>query len=181
VGAEADRLRKLLRSGAAEPDPAEGTPAAVMVPVLDLPTPELLFTVRSDQVRDHKGEISFPGGVRHAEDPDLLTTALRETEEELGVPRAAFDVLGGLPATHTVVSGYVIQPYVGLLAERPALTPSPVEIADVLQVEVDRLAEVERARESWFEYPVDDGRTVWGATGRILHEFLEIWKRAREE
>jgi 8-oxo-dGTP pyrophosphatase MutT (NUDIX family) len=180
VGTDAHRLRELLSSRPAEPDPAEGTPAAVIVPVLDLSPPALLFTVRSDQVRDHKGEISFPGGVRHAEDPDLLATALRETEEELGVPRAAFDVLGGLPATHTVVSGYVIQPYVGLLADPPALTPSPVEIAEVLQVEVDRLAGVEQARESWFEYPVDGGM-VWGATGRIVHQFLEVWKRAREE
>jgi 8-oxo-dGTP pyrophosphatase MutT (NUDIX family) len=180
VGADAQRLRDLLTPGPAEPAPEEGTPAAVMVPVLDLAAPALLFTVRSDQVRDHKGEISFPGGVRHAEDADLLTTALRETEEELGVPPAAFEVLGGLPPTHTVVSGYVIQPYVGLLARPPALTPSPVEIAEVLQVEVDRLAEVERSRESWFEYPFD-GRTVWGATGRIVHAFLEVWKRAREE
>jgi 8-oxo-dGTP pyrophosphatase MutT (NUDIX family) len=180
VVAVAHRLRNLLSPGPAEPAPEDGTPAAVMVPVIGLSPPALLFTVRSDQVRDHKGEISFPGGVRHPEDPDLLATALRETEEELGVAPAAFDVLGGLPATPTVVSGYVIQPFVGLLAERPVLTPSPVEIAEVLQVEVDRLVEVERARESWFEYPFD-GWMVWGATGRIVHAFLEVWKRAREE
>jgi 8-oxo-dGTP pyrophosphatase MutT (NUDIX family) len=151
-----------------------------MVPVLDLPRPALLLTVRSDQVRDHKGEISFPGGVRHDEDRDLLDTALRETEEELGVSPRAFDVLGALPPTPTVVSGYVIQPFVGLLARRPALSPSAVEIAEVLEVEVDRLAAVEREVQSWFAYPMD-GYTVWGATGRVVHSFLQIWNRAREE
>jgi 8-oxo-dGTP pyrophosphatase MutT (NUDIX family) len=151
-----------------------------MVPMIDLPRPALLFTVRSDQVRDHKGEISFPGGVRHPEDPDLLATALRETEEELGIGRHAFEVLGALPPTQTVVSGYVIQPFVGLLAERPSIAPSPVEIAEVVELDVDRLAAVEQEVESWFAYPVD-GYVVWGATGRIVHAFLEVWNRAREE
>jgi 8-oxo-dGTP pyrophosphatase MutT (NUDIX family) len=152
----------------------------VVVPLLDLPRPALLFTVRSDQVRDHRGEISFPGGVRHGDDSDLLATALRETEEELGIGRDAFDVVGALPPTHTVVSGYVIQPFVGVLAGRPAMTPSPVEIAEVLEVEVDRLAAVEQEVQSWFAYPLD-GYLVWGATGRIVHAFLEIWNRAKEE
>jgi 8-oxo-dGTP pyrophosphatase MutT (NUDIX family) len=176
----ADLLRGALDRQPADPGPQAGTPAAVLLPVLDLPAPALLFTVRSDQVRDHKGEISFPGGVRHPEDADLLATALRETEEELGIDPAAFEVLGSLPPTHTVVSGYVIQPFVGLLTERPEITPSPVEIAEVLELEVDRLAAVERAVESWFAYTVD-GHTVWGATGRIVHAFLEVWMRARKE
>jgi 8-oxo-dGTP pyrophosphatase MutT (NUDIX family) len=174
------RLREFLSSGDRDPWPGEGTPAAVVVPLLDLPRPALLFTVRSDQVRDHRGEISFPGGVRHGDDPDLLATALRETEEELGIGRDAFEVVGALPPTHTVVSGYVIQPFVGVLAGRPAMTPSPVEIAEVLEVEVDRLADVEQEVQSWFAYPLD-GYLVWGATGRIVHAFLEIWNRAKEE
>jgi 8-oxo-dGTP pyrophosphatase MutT (NUDIX family) len=148
--------------------------------LLDLPEPSLLLTVRSDQVRDHKGEISFPGGVTHPEDRDLLATALRETEEELGIEPSAFDVLGALPATHTVVSGYVIQPFVGILAKRPAITPSPIEIAEVLELEIARLAAVEEMVQSWFAYTLD-GYTVWGATGRIVHAFLEAWNRAREE
>jgi 8-oxo-dGTP pyrophosphatase MutT (NUDIX family) len=180
VSATATRLRELLGPGVPTPAPQEGTPAAVIVPLLDLSSPSLLFTVRSDQVRDHKGEISFPGGVRHPEDADLLATALRETEEELGIDPAAFDVLGPLPPTHTVVSGYVIQPFVGLLERRPSLAPSPVEIAEVLELDIDRLAAAEREVESWFDYTVD-GHTVWGATGRIVHAFLDVWKRAREE
>jgi 8-oxo-dGTP pyrophosphatase MutT (NUDIX family) len=152
-----------------------------MVPVLDLPDPALLFTVRSLEVRDHKGEISFPGGVRHEEDPDLLRTALRETEEELGIRPERFEVLGSLPPTQTVVSGFLVVPFVGLLTERPPITPNPVEIAEVLELEVGRLAAVEReagvdregTRSTWHAYEVD-GNTVWGATGRIVHSFLEV-------
>lgn len=158
-----------------------GVPAAVLVPVIDLPDPVLVLTRRSDTVRDHKGEISFPGGVRHAEDRDLRSTALRETEEELGIPAAAVEVLGALPPTETVVSGYVIVPFVGLLRRRPAMTPSIAEIAEVLEFEVSRFRPVERAVggidptgrfSTWFAYELDD-HLVWGATGRIVHAFLE--------
>jgi 8-oxo-dGTP pyrophosphatase MutT (NUDIX family) len=182
------RIAAALRGGLEpiRPDPpiVDGTPAAVLVPVLDLPRPSLLFTVRSQDVRDHKGEISFPGGVRHPEDPNLVTTALRETEEELGISPDRVEVVGALPPTHTVVTGYVIVPFVGLMAERPPLSPSPIEIAEVLELEVARLAEVERKAgeerggiwRTWFAYEVD-GSTVWGATGRIVHTFLEALRR----
>jgi 8-oxo-dGTP pyrophosphatase MutT (NUDIX family) len=184
VSAIVDALRGALAPVRPDPPVGEGTPAAVLVPVLDLPDPALLFTVRSQEVRDHKGEVSFPGGVRHPADPDLLATALRETEEELGIRRDVVEVLGALPPTHTVVSGYVIVPFVGLLAGRPAMTPSPIEIAEVLELEVARLAEVEREAgidrdgvfRAWFAYEVD-GNTVWGATGRIVHGFLEVLRR----
>jgi 8-oxo-dGTP pyrophosphatase MutT (NUDIX family) len=183
------RIGDVLRGSLApaRPDPEglpEGVPAAVMVPILDLPRPALVFTRRTDLVRDHKGEISFPGGVRHEEDPDLLTTALRETEEELGIPPEAFEVLGALPPTHTVVTGYVIVPFVGLLAERPAMSPSPVEIDEVLELEVDRLLGAERKEggdrrgsyRTWFAYSLE-GQTVWGATGRIVHGLLDTLRR----
>ena len=156
-----------------------------MVPIVQEEEPTLLFTVRSMEVRDHKGEISFPGGVRHDDDRDLLGTALRETEEELGIPPAAFEVLGALPPTHTVVSGYVIVPFVGLLPERPRMSPSPVEIDEVVELEIARLAKVEEEAgdqgpggvfRTWFAYTIDD-RTVWGATGRIVHSFLEVWSQ----
>jgi 8-oxo-dGTP pyrophosphatase MutT (NUDIX family) len=185
VGRTSERLRDALPRDAPDPPPGEGTPAAVMVPVLDLADPAVLLTVRSDLVGDHRGEISFPGGVRHLGDADLLATALRETEEELGIPPEAFEVLGALPPTPTVVSGYVIQPFVGLLAQRPRLSPNPVEIAEVLELDIARLAGVEEevhretapgVRRSWFAYTLD-GHTVWGATGRILHSFLDVWTK----
>jgi 8-oxo-dGTP pyrophosphatase MutT (NUDIX family) len=162
------------------PDPAlpEGTPAGVLVPLVEDPAPSLLFTLRTDLVLHHKGEISFPGGVRHDQDSDLMTTALRETEEELGIPPSAVEVLGTLPPVHTMVSGYVIVPFVGWLAELPPLTPSPVEVAEVLQLDLARLSKVERevlsgGGRSWHAYELD-GNLVWGATGRVLHQLLGV-------
>jgi 8-oxo-dGTP pyrophosphatase MutT (NUDIX family) len=177
----AEKLRAELEPARPDPPTTAGRPAAVMVPLLDLTDPALIFTVRSQEVRDHKGEISFPGGVRHDEDADLLATALRETEEELGIPPKAFQVLGRLPPTHTVVTGYLILPFVGLLSDRPVLRPSPVEIAEVLELDLARLSAAEQQEgvlpRSWFAYRLDD-HTVWGATGRILHGFLEVLRRS---
>jgi 8-oxo-dGTP pyrophosphatase MutT (NUDIX family) len=173
-----EALRGALDPATPDPPVSGGVPAAVVVPVIEGASPTLVLTKRTDTVRDHKGEISFPGGVRHGEDRDLLATALRETEEELGISREAFEILGRLAVTHTVVSGYVIVPFVGILPELPPLTPSPVEIAEVLEMDLGRLAEVEREvilqdrPAGWFAYELN-GHTVWGATGRILHGFLE--------
>ena len=181
-------IRELLSEGLlpARPDPVlpPGTPSGVLVPVIerDSSPATVLLTVRSQEVRDHKGEISFPGGVRHEEDPDLLTTAVRETEEELGIPSSAYEVLGALPPVDTVVSGYVIAPFVGILPERPDMSPSPVEISEVLEMPIEDLARAEEevrlgASRGWFAYTVD-GHTVWGATGRIMHSFLEALRQA---
>jgi 8-oxo-dGTP pyrophosphatase MutT (NUDIX family) len=164
---------------------AGGVPAGVLVPLIEGPAPHLLFTRRTDQVRHHKGEISFPGGVRHREDPDLLATALRETEEEVGISPDSFEILGLLAPVHTVVSGYVIVPFVGVLRESPAMTLSPVEIDEVLELPVADLVAAERevmatdgdgVTRGWFAYDVR-GQVVWGATGRIVHSFLEALRR----
>ena len=181
-------IERVLRDSLApaRPDPPlpAGTPAGVLVPILEPPggSPALLLTVRSDEVRDHKGEISFPGGVRHGEDPDLLATAVRETEEELGMRSESFEVLGMLPPVHTVVSGYAIVPFVAMVHGSPQLTPSPVEIAEVLELQIEDLSRVEEevileGSPAWFAYTLD-GRTVWGATGRIVHAFLETLRGA---
>lgn len=173
-------LRGSLLSLQRDPVLPDGVPAAVIVPLIDIDEPTLLFTKRTEVVRDHKGEISFPGGARHPGDADLLATALRETREELGIPPEAFEVLGALRPTHTMVSGYVIAPFVARLRERPVLTPSPLEIAAVLELPISRLIDVERGIDmvgglhpTMFVYEVD-GHVVWGATGRIVHGFLEI-------
>ena len=179
----ADALRGPLLTTQPDPVLPEGVPAAVIVPIIDADEPSLLFTKRTETVRDHKGEISFPGGARHPDDPDLLFTALRETREELGISPDAFDVLGALPPTHTMVSGYVITPFVARLPERPELTPSPVEIAEVVELGISRLFEAERevqavagVHPTMFVYELD-GHVVWGATGRIVHALLEILRR----
>jgi 8-oxo-dGTP pyrophosphatase MutT (NUDIX family) len=178
VGDLVEMLRRALPPPRPDPPMPEGTPAGVLVPLVESPGPSLLFTLRTDLVLHHKGEISFPGGVRHDDDPDLVTTALRETEEELGIPPSAVEVLGTLPPVHTMVSGYVIVPFVGWLGVLPPLDPSPIEVAEVLQLDLARLAKVEREvlsemGRSWHAYELD-GSLVWGATGRILHDLLGV-------
>ena len=181
-------IERLLTSRLAptRPDPSlpPGTPAGVLVPIIETPSgvPALLLTVRSDQVRDHRGEISFPGGVRHEEDRGLLETAVRETEEEMGISAESYEVLGSLPPVDTVVTGYVIVPFVARVHGRPDMSPSPVEISEVLELEIEALARAEEEvalehGRGWFAYTVG-GHTVWGATGRIVHAFLETLRGA---
>lgn len=179
-----DTLRRTLAPPRPDPPLPPGVPAAVVLPLIDLDPPSLLFTRRSDAVRTHKGEVSFPGGARHDEDPDLLATGLRETEEELGIAAASLEVLGALPWTPTFVSGFVVVPFVARLPERPELTPSAAEVAEVLELDLGRLARVERVEQrEWRGAAYDthtyrlDGHTVWGVTGRILHSMLEMLKR----
>lgn len=191
VASIGDPLRTSLLSDRPDPQLPPGTPSAVLVPIIERPGGghALLFTVRSQEVRDHKGEISFPGGVRHDEDPDLLATAIRETGEELGLRAESLEILGALPPVHTVVSGYVIVPFVALVRGRPELDPSPAEIAEVVELQIMDLARVEEevtieAQRAWFAYSLD-GHTVWGATGRIVHSFLEAvrtsgWREGAE-
>jgi 8-oxo-dGTP pyrophosphatase MutT (NUDIX family) len=159
--------------------------AAVLVPLAETPEPALVFTLRSSVLSRHAGEISFPGGLQ---DPgeSLVETALREAHEEIGLDPALPDVLGALPPVHTTVSGILVVPFVGLLAELPAFTPSDREIERVLVFPIARLAAVESEVEyelgggsSWRGWVYEaDGETVWGATGRMLHDLLEV---VREE
>lgn len=179
-----ETLRRALAPARPDPPLPPGVPAAVVVPIVDVDPPSLLFTRRSDAVRTHKGEVSFPGGARHHDDPDLLATGLRETDEELGIAPASLEVLGALPWTPTFVSGFVVVPFVARLGERPRMTPSADEVAEVLEFDLDRLARAERVEQrEWRGAAYDthtytlDGHTVWGVTGRILHSMLDMLTR----
>lgn len=156
--------------------------AAVLALVVERPERSIVFTERSATLRRHAGEISFPGGLREPEDASLAETALREAEEEIGLDRAAPLVLGALSAVHTFVSGILVAPFVAVLPELPALAPADGEIARVLTVPVASLIAAEReiawvrpggARWDGWLYEIDGG-TIWGATGRMLHELLSV-------
>jgi 8-oxo-dGTP pyrophosphatase MutT (NUDIX family) len=156
--------------------------ASVLVPLVEGTT--LLFTKRTEHLPRHPGEISFPGGLQHDEDADIQATALRETEEELGIAPSTVDVLGALPSFHTFVSSILIVPFVGVLDPRPELRPNPGEIAEVLEYPVEALIDAETAVE-WrrdrgvyrgYAYEMDD-HTIWGATAMILHSFLDLIRR----
>jgi 8-oxo-dGTP pyrophosphatase MutT (NUDIX family) len=179
-----DRLRTAL-----DPDPAiDAEPdervAAVLVPVIEEPEPAILFTLRAAHLSRHAGEMSFPGGVQEPGE-SLVDTALREASEEIGLDPFDPVVLGALPPIHTRVSGFLVVPWVAALATAPVLAASDHEIARIVELTIARLGAAERP----MELPVDDGRTwtgwayevdgttVWGATGWILHGFLEIVRR----
>ncbi|MEX2421259.1 MAG: CoA pyrophosphatase [Actinomycetota bacterium] len=176
-----------LRSGL-DPDPRpvaiEGDRlAAVLVPLI-MPAggpPSIVFTERRADLSRHGGEVSFPGGLPDPGDRGLAHTALREAQEELGIPQDAVEVLGGLEPVHTHVSRILVVPFVGVLRERPELVPSPGEIEAVFEfgleelLEREAVQEWERGGERFITHVWEmDGATIWGATGRMLHTFLHL-------
>ncbi len=142
----------------------------------------ILLNKRSDQVEHHKGEISFPGGARDPEDRDFLDTALRETEEEMGISRDDVTVLGELDDVVTR-SNYGVRVYVGTIPYPYPFNPSAVEIAEVLEVPVSMLLDQANIRREtrWVDeqlgtsvsYAYGD-HLVFGATAKILQQFLEL-------
>jgi 8-oxo-dGTP pyrophosphatase MutT (NUDIX family) len=156
--------------------------SAVLVPLFLAAEgePHAVFTRRRADLRHHAGEISFPGGRRDLEDADLKDTALREAEEEIGLPRAKVRLLGELPPVSTFVTNYVIHPFVGEIPAGLAWRVSELEVDAVLELPLRTLREshtrtrIERRGVS-FEtdaYVVDD-HLIWGATARIVEHLLE--------
>ena len=180
-----DRLRAALDPAPAPvPQPGDRL-AAVLALLVELPELALVFTLRSDALPRHPGEISFPGGLADDADDDLVATALREAEEEIGLDPASPEVLGALPPVHTTVSGILVVPFVGMLVDPPVLTISDGEIDEILTFPVERLLEAEAVHElerpdgrrwrGWL-YELEE-RTIWGATGRMVHDLLEILRK----
>lgn len=181
-------LRAALRA-ALDPDPSPIPPpgdrlAAVLAPFVEARVPSLVFTVRSGNLPRHPGEISFPGGIQEGGET-LAETALREAHEEIGLDPTAPEIVGALPPVHTTVSGILVVPFVGMLATAPALIPKDGEIDEVLVYGVSRLDEVEAKVEwsrpdgrRWSGWVYElEGRTIWGATGRMLHDLLEVVRK----
>jgi len=176
-----------LRSRLLDPADAAGmaahgrTEAAVLVALSGSPEdPGILFTERRHDLRRHAGEISFPGGRRDTPEEDLMATALREAQEEVGLDPAAVEILGALPPIGTFVTSYKVHPYVGLVPEGAQLDPNPLEVASLLRFRVSALREAFAMRRLVRHgvplrtptYLIGDN-LVWGATARILGELLD--------
>src|SRR5919204_1995615 len=178
-----ERLRELLLTpeAAAELDAPGRTDAAVLVPLyLDSGDLHAVFTKRRDDLRRHAGEISFPGGRQDFPDEDLRLTALREADEEIGLPPDAVELVGALPPTGTFVTSYRIYPFVGVIQPGHAWVPQPTEVEEVLELSLPDLVrgyELKRLIRRGVPvktptYTVDD-HFVWGATARIVQMLLE--------
>jgi 8-oxo-dGTP pyrophosphatase MutT (NUDIX family) len=160
-----------------------GTEAAVLLPLYGWPAePGLIFTERRADLRRHAGEVSFPGGRHDDADADLEATALRETHEEIALDPAGVTIVGALPPVSTFVTGYRIQPFVGLVDDPLALglEPNPTEVETVLTISLERLRDAyEMKRLIRRGVPIHtptyevDGQLIWGATARILGDFLK--------
>ena len=142
-----------------------------------------LFTKRAETVKEHKGEISFPGGVYQKRDGTLLNTVLRECAEEIGLTADVVDVLGELDSVSTVTSGYIISPFVGFVSWPYVLKVDRRETEEVIEVPIPVLLGKECLRQEtriingeavilyFYHY---QGRVIWGATAQILNQFLDI-------
>jgi len=144
--------------------------------------PEVLVTRRAEHLRNHRGEISFPGG-RMDDGETPAETALREAYEEVGLDPAVVTIHGELDHLSTVVSKSYIVPVVATIAERPELTAAPDEVDRILWVSLAELSRLDTYREEWwgtppldrplFFFELDD-ETIWGATGRMVHQLLRL-------
>lgn len=151
--------------------------AAVLVPVVDRPEgPTMVLTLRSEQLRSHKGQISFPGGRRDDDDVDAVDTALREAEEEIGLPRRHVEILGYLD-DYPTLTRYRVTPVVGVIRELPPLRIDAAEVAEVFEVPLALLLDPASYQQKHLlrgtvklpYYEVQHGAyRIWGATAGML-------------
>jgi 8-oxo-dGTP pyrophosphatase MutT (NUDIX family) len=191
AGTRVERLRLVLQQRVRRS--IDTTPplirAGVLIPLLTGGGGiELVFTRRTDTVLTHKGQISFPGGQREDSDVETVETALRESYEEIGLEPSRVTVLGELDDVFTAVSSFVITPVVGLVeggVEDLVLAPDEVKSLLVVPVSLlfdpavhtteTRSFEGEQVRIHYYTIGED---IIWGATGRIVYQFLKAWEEA---
>ena len=161
-------------------------PSAVLVPIfLKAGQYHLIFIQRTERVKEHKGQISFPGGSYKKADGILENTALREAEEEIGLAPYDVWVLGELDDKTTFSSNYVISPFVGLIPYPYDFKPDKWETEELIEVPISTLLAkgcfceemiILKGREipSYFKL---GNKVIWGATSQILEQFLEIFTR----
>jgi len=163
-------------------------PSAVLLPLYYKQGQyHLLFTKRTETVRVHKGQISFPGGVYEEDDGTLLNTALRECQEEIGLISEDIEVLGALDSEPTVTTSYLISPFVAHIPFPYHFRINRHEIDEIIEIPVSQFIESGFSLSTTMSahgksaityiYRYQD-RVIWGATARILHRFVTVFTRA---
>lgn len=181
--ADGEQVRRALKGCTAKRLPLEGMrPAAVLIPFFfKNQSPHLLFTRRSDDLEHHSGEISFPGGMVEPEDQDLSVTALRETEEEMGIAPEDVQLLGELD-DFVSIHGYRVTPFVGIYSWPYPYRVATEEIAEILEVPLGHFLNPDiHRKEDWRHkgrtYPIHfyryENQDIWGLTAAILRQFIK--------
>jgi 8-oxo-dGTP pyrophosphatase MutT (NUDIX family) len=157
------------------------TPAAVLIGLRGEADPRMVFTVRTDHLSSHAGQVAFPGGRTDPADSSALTTALRESEEEIGLDRGLVTPLGYLDCFETI-SGFCITPVVARIAEEANFRPAPDEVAEVFEVPLAFFLEPGNLKRYVMDYRGrrremvefrHDGHRIWGATAAMLQNLLQ--------
>lgn len=172
-------VSSLKLRGIRSPDgdlPRPNRTAAVLVPILDKPEPEILLTVRSEKLPSHPGQVSFPGGAADSSDQSAISTALREAEEEIGLDFSQVSPLGFLDRLDTI-SDYRVLPVVGLIRPSFVWRPDEREVSEVFTVPLELAVSHDqythqKIRRAGGSYTISSlqwqGHRIWGVTAAIL-------------
>ena len=166
------------------------TPAAVLI-LLYLEDNEIHFflTKRSNELEHHKGQISLPGGTQE-ENEKLIHTALRETQEEIGINKTSISIIGSMTPLFVPVTGFMIHPFIGYSSNKLEPTPDPSEVEAIFSVNISDLLNeanqtIEKRNIRGYDVEVPyfklNNYEVWGATSMILSEFRDLIKSINEE
>ena len=181
------QLQQVLNGRVVQTDAEwESRPAAVLVPLYRAEKDwHLLFTRRTDALKQHSGQVSFPGGAADADDRDAVFTALRETQEEIGVQPADVQVIGQLDELLTITQ-YRVKPVVGVIPYPYHFQLNPLETAAIFGVPLHWLADAANCEMQQRAHPVTgrmvdvifykawEGHVIWGATARMVHGMLGL-------
>lgn len=147
------------------------------------------FMRRSQDGRVHGGQISFPGGRREPMDVDFTATALREADEEMGIKAHEVEVIGALTELYIPPSNSIVYPRLAVTDKRPDFVPDPVEVAEIIEVQVDQFLDENRKGQhrvdihkgTYIEAPgfiVNDKELIWGATAMMMAEVIHLIEEA---
>jgi len=171
------QIQKILRHHEKKEITGENLRAsAVLIPLFyNQGQYHVLFTERSDAVVFHKGQVCFPGGTQEPSDSSLLQTALRESEEEIGLEAKDIEILGELDDILTFVTNYVISPFVAFIPYPQSLRTNGREVKGTFFVPLSFLMDEANFKQDSYAYEYE-GHIIWGATARILRQFIDLLK-----